>query len=177
MTPQRATILRFLAEPSHVNFGGKVHGGMLMKWIDQAGYACAAGWTGKYCVTVFVGGIHFIKPILVGWVVEMAAQVIHTGRTSMHIAIDIYAGDPRHTTAERVGHCVIVFVALDDGGRPTPVPAWTPDNEHDRALQQYALRLAELRKQMEAEMWQTLRLGPDPVTTTGPDAGAATARG
>ncbi len=42
---------RFLAEPIHVNFGGKVHGGMVMKWMDQAGYACAAAWSGKYCVT------------------------------------------------------------------------------------------------------------------------------
>ena len=46
MSRPRAVTLRFLAEPSHVNFGGKVHGGAVMKWIDQAGYTCAAGWTG-----------------------------------------------------------------------------------------------------------------------------------
>jgi acyl-CoA hydrolase len=48
----RSITLRFLAEPTDVNFGGKVHGGAVMKWIDQAGYACAVGWSGYYCVTV-----------------------------------------------------------------------------------------------------------------------------
>ena len=64
--PNRCVDFQFLAEPTHVNFGGKVHGGMMMKWMDQAGYACAVGWTGAYCVTVSVGAIRFQKPILVG---------------------------------------------------------------------------------------------------------------
>ena len=51
--PQREITLRFLAEPTSVNFGGKVHGGAVMKWIDEAGYACAAGWSGRYCVTIY----------------------------------------------------------------------------------------------------------------------------
>lgn len=168
MDARRTTILRFLSEPAHVNFGGKVHGGIVMKWIDQAGYACAAAWSGKYCVTVFVGGIHFIKPITVGSVVEMVAQVIHTGRTSLHIAIDIYAGDPRQAETPRCAHCVIVFVALDEHGKPSPVPVWTPVTERDRQLEGYALRLVDLRKGMEAEMAATLKLGPDPVAMTGP---------
>ena len=60
----RNLTLRFLAEPTDVNFGGKVHGGIVMKWIDQAGYACATQWSGNYCVTVYVGGIRFLKPIV-----------------------------------------------------------------------------------------------------------------
>ena len=162
MTPRRTSVLRFLTEPSQVNFGGKVHGGMMMKWIDQAGYACAAAWTGKYCVTVFVGGIHFIRPITVGSVVEMVATVIHTGRTSMQIAIDIFAGDPRQAEMPRCGHCVIVFVALDDQGKPTPVPPWVPETPRDQQLERYALRLTEMRKGMEAEMAETLRLETGP---------------
>ena len=47
--------MRFLAEPTDVNYGGKVHGGVVMKWIDQAGYAAAVGWSGTYSVTVAVG--------------------------------------------------------------------------------------------------------------------------
>ena len=58
--------LRFLAEPSTVNFGGKVHGGTVMKWIDEAGYACATSWAKRYCVTVSVGSIRFQKPIRIG---------------------------------------------------------------------------------------------------------------
>jgi len=95
VSQQHATTLRFLAEPAHVNFGGKVHGGAVMKWIDQAGYACAAGWSGSYCVTAYVGGIQFMRPIQVGELVEVRAQVAYTGRTSVHVAIDVHAGDPR----------------------------------------------------------------------------------
>jgi acyl-CoA hydrolase len=152
MSRPRAVTLRFLAEPGHVNFGGKVHGGAVMKWIDQAGYTCAAGWTGEYCVTLYVGGLHFIRPIRVGELVELRALVIHTGRTSLHVAIDIYARDPKEAEVKRTGHCVIVFVALDESGRPKAVPAWKPQNDTDRALQAYALRLTELRKLMDAEL-------------------------
>jgi acyl-CoA hydrolase len=152
MSRPRAVTLRFLAEPSHVNFGGKVHGGAVMKWIDQAGYTCAAGWTGEYCVTVYIGGLHFLRPIHVGEVVELRALVIRTGRTSLHVAVDIYARDPKEPELTRTGHCVIVFVALDEAGRAMPVPTWTPETDTDRALQAYAVRLIELRKLMDAEM-------------------------
>jgi len=52
---------------------------MVMKWIDQAGYACAVGWSGAYCVTVAVGGIQFVEPILIGDLVTVHAKLIHTG--------------------------------------------------------------------------------------------------
>lgn len=149
---QRGITLRFLAEPGDVNFGGKVHGGAVMKWIDQVGYTCAAGWTGTYCVTVYIGGLHFLAPIHVGELVELRALVIRTGRTSLDIAVDVYASDPKSTERRRTGHCVIVFVALGPNGRPAPVPQWQARNDLDRALEGYAIRLAELRKQMDTEM-------------------------
>ncbi|HEX6433322.1 MAG TPA: acyl-CoA thioesterase [Gemmatimonadales bacterium] len=152
MEPQRGITLRFLAEPGDVNFGGKVHGGAVMKWIDQVGYTCAAGWTGTYCVTVYLGGLHFLGPIHVGEVVELQALVIRTGRTSLDIAVDVYARDPKSTARRRTSHCVIVFVALNAQGRPAPVPQWHPRTDLDRALESYAGRVAELRKQMDKEM-------------------------
>jgi acyl-CoA hydrolase len=66
--------MRFLALPSAVNFGGKVHGGTVMSWIDQAVYACATAYSSLYCVTVFVGGVKFIRPIKIGAVVEVDAK-------------------------------------------------------------------------------------------------------
>ena len=83
---EREVTLRFLAQPGDVNFGGKVHGGAVMKWIDQAAYACAVAWSGQYCVTVYVGGIRFYRPILIGNLVEVRAKLIHTGKTSMHVS-------------------------------------------------------------------------------------------
>lgn len=156
--PQRGITLRFLAEPGDVNFGGKVHGGAVMKWIDQVGYTCAAGWSSTYCVTVYLGGLHFLAPIHVGEVVELQALVIRTGRTSLDIAVDVYARDPKSTQRRRTGHCVIVFVALSPEGKPAPIPQWNPRSELDRALQAYAVRLSELRRQMDTEMERHLAI-------------------
>lgn len=105
----REVRLCFLAQPADVNFGGKVHGGMVMKWIDQAGYACAVAWSGQYCVTVAVGGIRFVNPILIGDLVVVYCQLIHTGNTSMHFAVDVIArprkrgGEACHALRHRHG--------------------------------------------------------------------------
>lgn len=152
LKPQREMTLRFLAEPTDINFGGKVHGGAVMKWIDQAAYACAAGWSGQYCVTVYVGGIRFYKPVVIGNVVEVQARVIYTGRTSMHIAVDVWAFDPRSRERNKTTHCIIIFVAMDEEQHPTPVPAWVPETDEDRKLSGYAVRLMQLRESIEQEM-------------------------
>lgn len=149
---QREITLRFLAEPTDVNFGGKVHGGAVMKWIDQAAYACAAGWSTYYCVTVYVGGIRFYKPVLIGHVVEVRAELVYTGRTSMHIAVDVYSRDPKSSEQTKTTHCIIIFVAVDEAGNKLPVPHWEPETERDQQMQQYALRLMDLRKAIEDEM-------------------------
>jgi len=112
------TVFRFLAEPSSVNFGGKVHGGALMKWIDEVAYACAAVWSSRYCVTVSVGNIRFQRPILVGNLVELKARVVATGRTSMHIHVSVHAGDPKGGVLRQTTDCLVVFVAVDENGNP-----------------------------------------------------------
>lgn len=150
--PQREITLRFLAEPTDVNYGGKVHGGAVMKWIDQAAYACAAGWSGRYCVTVYVGGIRFYKPIMIGNVVEVNARVVYTGRTSMHIAVDVWAFDPKPRERSKTTHCIIIFVAMGDDEKPVAVPPWTPETEEDERLRDYAVRLMQLRRDIEEEM-------------------------
>lgn len=150
--PARLITLRFLAEPSEVNFGGKVHGGTVMKWIDQAGYTAATGWSGQYCVTVYVGGIRFHQPVRIGELVEVTARVILTGTTSMHLTVDVAAGDPKTRTMRPTTHCVIIFVAVDADGKPTPVPAWAPATPEDAGLADYARRLMALREGIEAEM-------------------------
>ena len=150
--PQREITLRFLAEPTTANFGGKVHGGTVMKWIDQAGYTCAAAWSGQYCVTVYVGGIRFYQPIPIGSLVEVQAKLIYTGNTSMHIAVDVFASDPKTGQPAKTTHCIIVFVAVNEAGEKVAVPRWQPVSEEDQALEQYATRLMELRQAIEQEM-------------------------
>ncbi|WEN16386.1 acyl-CoA thioesterase [Rhodanobacter sp. AS-Z3] len=147
---QHEVTFRFLAQPTDVNFGGKVHGGMAMKWIDQAGYACAVAWSGAYCVTVSVSGIQFVAPILIGDLVTVRARLIHTGRSSMHLAVDVLASDLRKDEQRLATSCVMVFVALDSpDGKPTPVPHWEPRDDGERRLQEQAKRLLEASKDME----------------------------
>lgn len=149
---KRATTLRFLAEPSDVNFGGKVHGGAVMKWIDLAAYACSAAWSGKYCITAYAGGIRFVEPILVGSLVEVNAKVVYTGRTSMHIAIDVQASDPKALDNRLTTHCIVIMVAVDETGKPTDVPEWIPTDADDIALRESAIRLMNMRKEIGEEM-------------------------
>lgn len=166
-SPSREITLRFLAEPADVNFGGKVHGGAVMKWIDQAGYTCAVAWSGHYCVTVHVGGIRFLRPITIGHVVEVAARLVHTGRSSLHLLLTVRTGDPRDGTLAETTRCTMVFVALGTDGRPVPVPPWVPQDETDRGLQRLALKQAEMSAEIEAMLATTPVGGPEntPVAT------------
>jgi len=143
---------RFLSEPSDVNFGGKVHGGAVMKWIDQAAYTCAVNWSSQYCVTVYVGGIRFLNPILIGDMVELQAKLIYTGRSSMHIAVDIKTINPKTKKETKTTHCIIVFAAVDETGKTVAVPEWVPQTEEEKSLQRYAIRLSDMRKQISEEM-------------------------
>ncbi|MGY1530996.1 acyl-CoA thioesterase [Luteimonas sp. A649] len=142
--------LRFLAEPTDVNYGGKVHGGTVMKWIDQAGFAAAVGWSGHYCVTVAVGGIRFVAPVRITDLVTVSARLVRTGRTSMQFGVGVRARDPMGGDDRLCTHCVIVFVAVDrDTGTPLEVPTWTPSGEADQRLFEYADKVMALSKGIE----------------------------
>ena len=129
--------LRFLAEPSTVSFGGKVAGGTVMKWMDEAGYACATRWAKRSCVTVSVGSIRFQRPIMVGDLVEVEARLAYTGTTSMNMSVEVRAGDMKIGQMEKITECVVVFVAVDLDGKALPVDTWQPETPGDVALAQY----------------------------------------
>ncbi|MEO2265857.1 acyl-CoA thioesterase [Pseudoalteromonas pernae] len=157
--PQQSVTFRFLAEPTDVNFGGKVHGGVVMKWIDQAGYACAAGWSGHYCVTVSVAGVKFRRPVLVGQLVEVQASIAHTGRTSMQIFIQVRCGDPKTQHMVETNHCVISFVAMDQAGYPIDVPEFVAKTDDQKRLEKYAIRMKEIAIETENLLQQTADKG------------------
>ena len=149
---QNQITFQFISEPADVNYGGKVHGGAVMKWIDQTAYACASSWAEGYAVTVYVGGIRFFKPIKIGDLVKVAARVVHTGTTSMHIACDVFSRPITGEKFEKTTHCIIVFVAVDENGKTKNVKKWEPHTDREIAQQKYAQRLMELRKGIEVEM-------------------------
>jgi len=145
-------VLRFLAAPMDITYGGTVHGGKLLEWIDKAGYACAVGWSGQYCVTAYVGDVRFTRPVAIGELVEVAARLINTGRSSMHIIVTIRAADPRTGFFTDATRCLTVFVAVDGRGKSVPVPTWEPGSAEDADLQQAAVSRIEVRADIEAAM-------------------------
>lgn len=150
------TVLRFLAAPDVADVGGgTVSAGHVLEWIDRAGYACAARWSGRYCVTAYVGNVHFARPITVGDLVEVTARIIATGTTSMQVLVAVRAADPRHGVYSPATHCLLVFVAVDDERRPQPVRPWSPStiaelDLADRAERRLAVR-ARIRAAMQAQ--------------------------
>jgi acyl-CoA hydrolase len=156
--PARAdrTVLRFLAAPDVADVGGAtVSAGHVLEWIDRAGYACAARWSGRYCVTAYVGNVHFARPIAIGELVEVTARIIATGTTSMQVLVAVSAADPRQGVYSPATHCLLVFVAVDDDRRPQPVRPWSPStiaelDLADRAERRLAVR-ARIREAMQTQ--------------------------
>lgn len=145
------TTFRFLAEPTDVNFGGKVHGGMVMKWIDQVSYACAAQWSKRYCVTVSANGIRFIRPVLVGQMVTITARIVHTGKTSIHIYVMVMAGDPKEEKTVVTNRCFITFMAVDESGYSVKVPSFVAETEEDKKLEMVAIHGKEFAKKLDED--------------------------
>jgi acyl-CoA hydrolase len=141
--------LRFLASPTDINWGGKVHGGRTMRWIDEAAYVCGADWSTHRVIASYVGGIRFYRPINIGHTVEVTARLIHTGPRSMHISVHVTTTDTRADTPVLATHGLVVVAALDAHGKARPIRPWGPVSDEDRRLDDHARHLIELRELVE----------------------------
>lgn len=140
--------LRFLAPPAVVNFGGKAHGGTVMRWIDEAAYACVVAWTGDArAVGIYSGGIHFLAPVRIGDIVDVDARIVLTTERSMHVSVRVDTADPRDPQ-QRVltTRCMSIYAVPGDDGSALPVPPWTPELAEDREAEQRTRRIIELRR-------------------------------
>lgn len=144
--------LRFLAAPTDAGYSGSVSGGRVLQWIDNAGYAAAVGWSGTYCVTAYVGNVRFTRPVEVGQLVEATGRLIHAGRSSMHILVTVRSGNPREGELTEATECLMIFVAVGDDGRPTPVPSYVPQTPGEKRWQEIAVKRIALRADIEAAM-------------------------
>tara|TARA_B110000438_G_scaffold271943_1_gene290260 strand:- start:202 stop:570 length:369 start_codon:yes stop_codon:yes gene_type:complete len=108
--------MSFLAEPNDANYRGNVHGGKVMKWIDEIGYALSVKYTKKYCVTKFVDDIEFLKPINIGDLVKLNAEIIKVGVSSLRIKIIVNSENLIKNSLKKNCECFIVFVAIDENG-------------------------------------------------------------
>ena len=137
-----------LMTPDMANFAGNVHGGTLLKFLDQVAYACASRYAGRYVVTLSVDQVMFLEPIYVGELVTFLAAINHTGTSSMEVGIKVEAENIRSRSKRHVNSCFFTMVAVDDARRPAAVPPLQP------APGDEARRFAEaaLRKQLRREL-------------------------
>lgn len=121
-----------LMQPEHANYGGNVHGGWIMKLVDEAGALACMRHAQRRVVTVTVDSMTFRLPIRTSDLVILKAEVTYTGRTSMEAEVKVIAENPITGEHWETNTAYLVYVALDDNGRPTPVPALfaeTPEEE------------------------------------------------
>nr|MBF0682193.1 acyl-CoA thioesterase [Pseudomonas sp.] len=118
--------MTILMTPDMANFSGNVHGGTILKHLDQVAYACASRYAGHYVVTLSVDQVVFREPIHVGELVTFLAAVNYTGRTSMEIGIKVVTEDIRKQAVRHTNSCYFTMVAVDEAGKPTPIPQLQP---------------------------------------------------
>jgi acyl-CoA hydrolase len=130
--PSHQLSMTVLMTPDTANFSGKVHGGNLLKLLDQAAYACASRYAGHYVVTLSVDQVVFRQPIHVGELVTLLASVNHTGTSSMEIGIKVIAENIRERVVRHVNSCFFTMVAVDEHGKPVPVTPLEPKTADER---------------------------------------------
>ena len=130
VTFSRTTITELMI-PAYANFGGKIHGGILLSLMDKVAYACAAKHAGTYCVTVSVDEVNFLKPVEVGDLVSLHASVNYVGRTSLIVGIRVVAENVRTGLVKHTNTSYFTMVAKGDDDRPTEVPALTLETRED----------------------------------------------
>ncbi|MCF0053055.1 acyl-CoA thioesterase [Dyadobacter sp. LJ53] len=132
--------------PSYANFGGKIHGGILLSLIDKVAYACAARHAGTYCVTVSVDGVDFLEPVEVGDLVSLHASVNYVGRTSLVIGIRVIAENVKTGSQRHTNTSYVTMVAKGDDDKPTVVPELLLENEDDARRFLEAIKRRELKE-------------------------------
>ncbi len=139
------TTITELMIPSYANFGGKIHGGILLSLMDKVAFACATKHSGNYCVTVSVVGVEFLQPVEVGDLVSMLASVNYVGRTSMVIGIRVIAENVKLGVVKHTNTSYFTMVAKDDNNKPTTVPPLLleDDEEIKRFLESMHMREIE----------------------------------
>ena len=135
------------------NWGGNVHGGTAMEWIDEAGLACTMEWSGERTVAVYAGGIRFYHPVHIGDLIEVDARITRTDSRSIHTSVHLRAGDPRGGRDSLVDaiHATFTYIGIDIDGNPLPARKFVPVTEEDKRLWEHTQTLKDLRGQYEPE--------------------------
>jgi uncharacterized protein (TIGR00369 family) len=138
--------------PAYANFGGKIHGGILLSMMDKVAYVCASKHAGNYCVTVAVENVEFLEPVEVGEMVTMLASVQYVGKSSMVVGIKVIAENFKAGTVKHTNTSYFTMVAKDEKGKPTGVPGLVLESKEDVKRFLEAIKRKELRSQYKKEL-------------------------
>jgi acyl-CoA hydrolase len=136
-----------LMQPEHANNLGNVHGGWIMKLVDEAGALACMRHSQRRVVTVAIDSMVFRQPIKISDLVILNAEVTYAGHTSMEVQVEVQAENPLTGERTHTNTAYLVYVALNDEGKPTSVPPLRAETEEEK------------RKMQEAQERQARRLG------------------
>lgn len=157
MEPGNAQLtMTVLMTPDMANFSGNVHGGTLLKYLDEVAYACASRYAGRYVVTLSVDQVIFREPIHVGELVTFLASVNYTGNTSMEIGIKVVTENIQQRSVRHTNSCFFTMVAVDEQRKPAPVPPLQPQSSDAKRRFAQAQQRRLIRQELE-KRYQALR--------------------
>jgi acyl-CoA hydrolase len=156
--PLHQLSMTVLMTPDNANFSGNVHGGNILKLLDQVAYACASRYAGRYVVTLSVDQVMFRQPIYVGELVTFLSSVNHTGSSSMEVGIKVIAENIRNRSVRHVNSCFFTMVAVDDERKPVPVTPLVPVTPDEIRRHAAALVRKDMRREMEKRFTATRSL-------------------
>lgn len=144
----KSLTMTVLMTPAMANFKGRVHGGDLLKLLDQVAYACASRYCGKYVVTLSVDSVTFKYPIEVGSLVTFLASVNYTGTSSLEVGIKVIAENIHKRIVTHTNSAYFTMVCVDENGKPTSAPKLKPKTEAEIRRYNNAMK----RKQARIEL-------------------------
>ena len=122
------TTITELMIPSYSNFGGKIHGGILLSLMDKVAYVCAAKHAGNYCVTASIDTVDFLQPVEVGDLVSLMASVNYVGKTSLVVGIRVISENIKTNKIYHTNTSYFTMVAKDEQNQPVQVPGLILEN-------------------------------------------------
>lgn len=146
ITDSQTTITELML-PSYANFGGKVHGGILLSLMDKVAYVTATKHCASYCVTVAVDGVEFLNPVEVGDLLSLKASVNYVGNTSMIVGIRVETLNPKTGVMQHTNSCYFTMAAKDDEGNLIAVPGLEIETETQLRRFCEGIELKKLAKQ------------------------------
>lgn len=150
--PAHQLTMTILMTPDTANFSGNVHGGTILKLLDQVAFACASRYAGSYVVTLSVDQVMFRQPIYVGELVTFLASVNYTGTSSMEVGIKVMAENITSQQRRHVNSCFFTMVAVDDSRTPIPVAPLRPFTPVEKRRFEAAVKRREVRQTSQTSL-------------------------